>query len=60
MARFQVIVGIYKDGDDESLSEETLLETDSRADADELVLELVAHAADEGDDDEADDDDQDE
>jgi len=45
VAKYEVVAGIYKSGVDESLEEETLLETDDLTEAQEFLAELA-----EGDD----------
>lgn len=41
MARYEVIAGIYKSGSDDSLEEETLLETDDLSEAQDFLAELA-------------------
>ena len=40
--KYEVVVSIYEKGKEDSLAEETILETDSLADAEEIFDELTA------------------
>lgn len=52
--KYEVIAGIYESGAAESVEEETLLETDDLAEAQEFLADLAAEESEDSEDDDGD------